>query len=144
MLYYEYPKLKPIYSLQIETKNLDKNKKATINPVNRKGNKCFQWAVTIALNHEKIGSNHERITKTKSFINKYNWEEITFPSEKDDWKKFEKNNVTIALNILYAKKEKKYILILFQKITREKQLIISMIPSEGACHYLTIKKYQHY
>ena len=42
LLYYEYPKLKPIYSLQIETKNLDKNKKATINPVNRKGNKCFQ------------------------------------------------------------------------------------------------------
>ena len=41
---------------------------------------------------------------------------------------------------MYAKKEKKYILILFQKITREKQLIISMIPSEGACHYLTIKK----
>ena len=30
----------------------------------------------------------------------------TFSSEKDDWKKIEKNNVTIALNILYVKKEK--------------------------------------
>ena len=29
-------------------------------------------------------------------------ERINFPSEKDDWKKFDKNNVTIALNILYA------------------------------------------
>ena len=104
-----------MYSLQIETKNLDKNKKATLNPINRKGNKCFQQAVTVVLNHEKIGENHERITKTKSFINKYNWEEINFPSEKDDWKKFEKYNVTIALNILYAKKEKKYILIIFKK-----------------------------
>ena len=31
------------------------------------------------------------------------------PSEKDDWEKFEKNNVTIALHILYVKKEKMYL-----------------------------------
>ena len=30
-------------------------------------------------------------------------------SEKDDWKKFEKNNVTIALKVLYAKNEKIYL-----------------------------------
>ena len=29
-------------------------------------------------------------------------------SEKDDWKKFGKNNVAIALNVLYGKKEKIY------------------------------------
>ena len=46
------------------------------------------------------------MTKTKAFINKYNWKGIDFPSEKDNWKKFEKNNVTIALNVLYTKKEK--------------------------------------
>ena len=39
-------------------------------------------------------------------MNKYNWEIINFLSEKDDQKKFEKNNVTIALNVLYSKKEK--------------------------------------
>ena len=27
---------------------------------------------------------------------------------KDDWKKFEKHNVTIDLNVLYAKREKIY------------------------------------
>ena len=31
---------------------------------------------------------------------------INFPSGKDDSKKNEKNNVKIALNVLYAKKEK--------------------------------------
>ena len=36
---------------------------------------------------------------------KYNWEGINFPSEKDDWKKNEKNNRIIDLNVLYAKKE---------------------------------------
>ena len=29
---------------------------------------------------------------------------MNFPSEKDDWKKFEKNIVMIALNFFYAKK----------------------------------------
>ena len=47
------------------------------------------------------------MTNIKPFINKYNLEGINSPSEKDDWKKFEKNNVTIALSVLYAKKGKK-------------------------------------
>ena len=47
-----------------------------------------------------------KITKIKPFINKYNWEGINFPSEKGDWNKIEKNNWIIALNVLYAKKEK--------------------------------------
>ena len=46
--------------------------------------------------------------KIKPFINKYNWEGINIPSEKDDWKKFEKDNVIIAVNVLYTKKEKIY------------------------------------
>ena len=33
---------------------------------------------------------------------------MNFPSEKDDSKKLEKNNVTIVLNVLYAKKENTY------------------------------------
>ena len=56
------------------------------------------------------------MTKIKPFINEYNWEEINFPSEKDDWKKFEKNNITITLNVLYAKKN--YILLIFQNMTQ--------------------------
>ena len=31
-----------------------KNKKATINPQNKKDDKCFQYALTVALNYEKI------------------------------------------------------------------------------------------
>ena len=31
---------------------------------------------------------------------------MNFLSEEDDWIQFEKNNRTIALNVLYAKKEK--------------------------------------
>ena len=62
--------------------------------------------MTVALNHEEIKKYPQIITKIKPFINKYNWEGIHFPSEKDDWKKCEKNNVTIALNVLCAEKDK--------------------------------------
>ena len=39
------------------------------------------------------------ITKLKSFMKKKkkNWKGINYPLEKDDWKKFEKNNLKIAL-----------------------------------------------
>ena len=43
--------------------------------------------MTVALNNEEIGKYSERITKIKPFINKYKWEGINCPSEKDDWKK---------------------------------------------------------
>ena len=52
------------------------------------------------LNHEEIKNILQRITKIKPFLNKYKREGINFPSEKNDLKKFEKNNVTIVLNLL--------------------------------------------
>ena len=33
---------------------LDKTKKARINPINKKDNKCFQYNVAVALNHEEF------------------------------------------------------------------------------------------
>ena len=39
-------------------------------------------------------------------MNKYNFGGINFPSKDDDWIEIEKNALTIALNILYAKKRK--------------------------------------
>ena len=57
----------------IDSPNLIKNKKATINPINKKDNKCFQYVVTVALYHEQIGRTPERITKIKPFINRYKW-----------------------------------------------------------------------
>ena len=37
------------------------------------------------------------------YINKYNWEGIEFPAGPKDSIKFEQNNKTIALNILFIK-----------------------------------------
>ena len=64
--------------------------------------KCFQYAITVALNHKNIVKILQRILKIKPFIKKYNWNGTNFPSHKNGWKKFETNNKTIALNILYV------------------------------------------
>ena len=61
-----------------------KSAKAKINLINKKYNKSFQYAVTVALNHKKNWEYPERITKNKAFINKNNWQEKNLPSEKDD------------------------------------------------------------
>ena len=42
--------------------------------------------------HEEMRKACKELQKIKPFIDKYNWEGINYPSEKDDWKNFEKNN----------------------------------------------------
>ena len=96
---------------------LDKKQKTTINPINKKDSKYFQYSVTFTLNYEELKWDPQRITKFKPFTNKCSCEGINYPSEKYRWKTFDKNNVTIALNVLYAKKDKIYILLMFQIIT---------------------------
>ena len=73
----------------IDSADWIKKKKVTINPKNT-DDKCFQYAVTIALNYEETESHPERVWSIKTFINKYNWEGINYPSKIDDWKTVEK------------------------------------------------------
>ena len=58
-------------------------KKVTINPKN-KDDRCFQYALTVALNYEQIKIIPQRISNIKPFIDKYNWKEIDFPSHSKD------------------------------------------------------------
>ena len=76
------------------------NKRATINPKNN-DDKCFQYAITVSLNHKKVGIHPERILNIKPFINQYNWEGKNFPAGIKDWKILEQNNNSIAINILF-------------------------------------------
>ena len=47
------------------------NKRATIFPKN-KDNNCFQYSITVALNHQNIQNHPERISNIKPFIDQYN------------------------------------------------------------------------
>ena len=63
----------------------------------------FQNALDCTLNYQTIKTNPERISKLKAYIIKYNWKGMEFPTGPKDSIKFEQNNKTIALNILYVK-----------------------------------------
>ena len=84
----------------------------------------------MALNYQNIKNNTEGLTKTKPFINQFNWKAINFPTHRKYWKKFESNNKSITLNVLYvpyntekirrAYKSKDY-------LTHKNQVILLMI-----------------
>ena len=119
-----------------------KNKRATINPPNKNDDRCFQYAVTVALNHEQIKDHQERISKIKPFIEKYDWKEIDFPSQGKDWKKIESNNKSIVLDILYVSYNTEKIRHVYKskyKLTLENQVILLMITDGDKWHYLSVK-----
>ena len=140
-LYYDFNKISINRGgSYIDSPKWIKNKKSTINPKNN-DHKCFQYAVTLALNLDRINSHLERISKIKPFIEQYNWKEIDFPSTSKDWKKFELNN-EIALNILYVPHNTNKIQIAYKpkhNLTREKQVILLMISNGENWHYLVVK-----
>ena len=117
------------------------NKRATINPKN-KDNKCFQYSITVALNHQNIENHPERISNIKPFIDQYNWEGIEFPAGIKDWKRFERNNKTIALNILFVPHNEKTINLAYESKyirKRENQVVLLMITNGEKWHYIALK-----
>ena len=125
----------------IETPERLKNKGATINSQND-DDKFFQHAITIPLNYDEIENHHQRVNKVKPFIDQYNWKDINFPSHFDDWKKFELNNKSIALNVLYVPEGKKAIRHAYKSkynLTCENRVILLMISDGAKWHYLTVR-----
>ena len=140
-LYYDFNKI----SLNrggsyIDSPKWLKDKKSTINTKSN-DHKCFQYAVTLALNLHKINKHPQRISKIKPFIDQYNWKDIDFPSTSKDWRKLKLNN-EIALNILYVPHNTKKIQVAYkskQNLTCDKQVILLMITDGEKWHYLRVK-----
>ena len=121
-----------------------KDKKSTINPKNN-DHKCFQYAVTIALNLDKIKikKDPQRISKIKPFIDQYSWKDMDFSSTSKYWKKIELNN-EIAFNILYVRHNTRKIHVVYKlmhNLTCDKQVILLMISNGENWHYLTVKNF---
>ena len=72
------------------------NKKATINLKNEKDNACFKWSIIAGLNYNKI-----REKELKKLL-KFRRVDTDFSSYQRDWEEFERENTSIALNILFV------------------------------------------
>ena len=91
--YFVVKNLLELYS----SKCLRSKKAAIINDDND-----FQYAFNDALNYQNIKGNPQRISEIRPYNSKYNWEGVHFPAGSKDWEKFEQNNKTIVLNILFV------------------------------------------
>ena len=107
------------------------SKKATINPKNEKDNKCFQWSIISGLNYNKIKE------KELQKILKYKRLDTDFSSYQRDWEEFERNNTSVALNILFVSHNSKEIKLAHKSNynKHKNQVILSKINDEANNHY---------
>ena len=115
-----------------------RNKKESI----ANGDNCFQNVLDDSLDYQRIKKDPQRISKLKPYINQYNWKDIKFPLDKEDWKKFEQNNKEIALNTLFVPHNKKEINIAYKSKYDRKlknQAILLMIKNGKKWHYLAVR-----
>ena len=79
----------------------------------------------------------------KLYINKYNWEGTDFPEGAKEWIKVERNNKTIALNVLYVQYNTKTVSVAYRleyNNKHKKQVILLMITNGKKYHYLAVTK----
>ena len=82
------------------------------------------------------------MSNIKSFIDQYNWKEIDFLTSPSLWKKFESNNESVALNILYVPYNTKEVRHAYKSeynLKRENQVILLMITDGEKWRYLAVK-----
>ena len=111
------------------------SKKATINPKNEKDNECFKWSIISGLNY-KINDNYlKKIEKLKRV-------DIDLSSHQRDWEKFEQENNSIALNVLFVSYNSEEIELAYKSNynKHKNQVILLMINDEANnCYYFTVK-----
>ena len=111
-------------------------------PITNEDN-CFQNALNDSLDYQRIKKDLQKISKLQPYINQYNWKGIKFPSDKEDWKKFEQNNKKIALNMLFVPHNKKRILQAYiskYNHKRKNQVILLIVTDDGRrWHYLAVR-----
>ena len=74
------------------------NKKGAIN-VKNKNDHCFEYSIIVALHHQSFKNHPKRLSNIHHFYScLYNWEGIEFLAGITNWKRFDQNNTTIALN----------------------------------------------
>ena len=118
------------------------NKKGKINP-KTVDDSCFEYSIVVALRHNEIKSHPERIQGNHNLFScDYNWCSIDFLAGVKEWKRFEKNNETIALNILQVPHDEIKITHANKSEynhTRKNQIVLLMITDGEKWYYTALK-----
>ena len=120
------------------------HKEVTINPKNKSDNECLLWSTIWALNYNKITKKEfEKIFK------KIKHEDKNFSSHQKDWKNFEQNNESIAVNVLFASQNSEELTLVYKSehnYSWENNALLSMINDDDddddneKYYYLAVKR----
>ena len=122
LLYYHFQRIDIIRAESyIMSPDWIASKKATINPKNEKDNKCFQWSIITGLNYNKI--------KEKEFKKIENFERVDtdFLSHQRDWGKFEQENNSIAVNVLFVSHNSEEIQLAYKSIYNKRKNQVTLL-----------------
>ena len=86
-----------------------------------------------------MGANYNRINKTEPFLRNFNFENINYPPQKEDYEVFERNNESISLNILKPDKERKKMYYHFKSKNTGRETKIFLLLLENK-HYTYVTK----
>ena len=113
------------------------SKKVTINPKNEKDNECFKWSIIAELNYNKV--KEKELKKRKKFKRA----DTDFSSHQSDWEKFEQENTSIALNVLFVSHNSEEIKLAYKSNynKRKNQVILLMISNEANNYYYFAVKF---
>ena len=117
------------------------HKGATMNPKNENDDECLRWSTTFTLNYNEI---YNEIAK-KEFENifkKIKHEDKNFSSHQRDWKNFEQNNESIALNVSFASQNSEEITLVYKSehnYKRENKVLLLMINDNDKYYYFAVK-----
>ena len=118
------------------------NKKAITNPKNTKCDFRFAYSIIVSLSHQNNKNHPELVSNILEYRYKYNFIDINFPAGIKGWKLFEKNNDTIALNILQVPHNEKNITHVYKSKhnhTPKNQVVLLMITDGEKWHYTALK-----
>ena len=113
------------------------NEKATINPKNENDDNCFQYAITSALNYTEI-----KKRELENIFKKIKHEDTDFSSHQRGWEKFEQNNESIALNVLFSPQDSEEITFIYKSennYKRENNVLLLMINDNEKYFYFAVK-----
>ena len=113
--------------------------KCTVNPENNKklNNQSFKYGIAAS---KKTGDKKFRLTNIEKHLNKFNFKNITYPPNRNDYVTFENNNLSIKLIILKESSKEKRLCLKYNdtnKNDRSNRLFLIHLNSN---HYIYVTK----
>ena len=119
------------------------DEEVTVNPNNPNDNYCFAYAATTAIYHKELRSRLDRISsKLIEYTSKFDWNSIKFLDDSTDYKRFERNNDEVALNIFFVpfnQQDIKPEYVSKHNFNEKVQIsLLKITNGEGKWHFLTL------